>query len=83
MQKLMIKAQDKAKEIRHLQDTVLPKLKQQLADTKGIFKGKERKALTEQIQRTEKEIAEGRLSRCAGVHGNLPQGGGCCGAVQP
>ncbi|OLA48518.1 MobA/MobL family protein [Ruminococcus bicirculans (ex Wegman et al. 2014)] len=58
MQKLMIKAQDKAKEIRHLQDTVLLKLKQQLADTKGIFKGKERKALTEQIQRTEKEIAE-------------------------
>lgn len=58
MQKLMIKAQDKTKEIRHLQDTVLPKLKQQLADTKGIFKGKERKALTEQIQRTEKEIAE-------------------------
>ena len=58
MQKLMIKAQDKAKEIRHLQDTVLPKLKQQLADTKGIFKGKECKALTEQIQRTEKEIAE-------------------------
>ena len=58
MRNLMIKAQDKAKEIRHLQDTVLPKLKQQLADTKGIFKGKERKALTEQIQRTEKEIAE-------------------------
>lgn len=58
MQKLMIKAQDKAKEIRHLQDTVFLKLKQQLADTKGIFKGKERKALTEQIQRTEKEIAE-------------------------
>ena len=55
MQKLMIKAQDKAKEIRHLQDTVLPKLKQQFADTKGIFKGKERKALTEQIQQTEKE----------------------------
>ena len=58
MQKLMIKAQDKAKEIRHLQDTVLPKLKQQLADTKGIFKGKERKVLTEQIQQTEKEITE-------------------------
>ena len=38
--------------------TSLPKLKQQLADTKGIFKGKERKALTEQIQRTEKKIAE-------------------------
>ena len=45
-------------EIRHLQDTELPKLKQQLVDTKGIFKGKECKALTEQIQRTEKETAE-------------------------
>ena len=48
----------KAKEIRYLQEKVLPQLKQQLSDTKGIFKGKERKALTEQIQRTEKEIAE-------------------------
>ncbi len=37
---------------------VLSKLKQQLADTKEIFKSKERKALTEQIQRTEKAIAE-------------------------
>lgn len=37
---------------------VLSKLKHQLADTKGIFKSKERKALTEQIQRTEKAIAE-------------------------
>mgnify|MGYP001348693660 CR=1 FL=1 len=58
MQKLMIKAQDKAKEIRHLQDTVLPKLKQQLADTKGIFKGKERKALEVKIKETETEIAD-------------------------
>ena len=58
MQKLMIKAQDRAKEIKHLQNTVLPKLKAQLADTKGIFKGKERKALTEQIQQTEKKITE-------------------------
>ena len=51
-QGLMIKSQDKAKGIRHLQDMVLPKLKQQLADTKGIFKCK---ALTEQIQQSEKE----------------------------
>lgn len=58
MRNLMIKVQDKAREIKNLQDKVLPQLKQQLADTKGIFKGKERKALTEQIQRTEKEIAE-------------------------
>ena len=40
-----------------LQNDVLPKLKAQLADTKGIFKGKERKALSEQIQQTEQEIA--------------------------
>lgn len=41
------RTEDKAKEIRHLQNTVLPNLKEQLADTKGIFKGKDRKALTE------------------------------------
>ena len=35
---------------------VLPDLEQQLADTTGIFKGKERKALSEQITQTEEEI---------------------------
>ena len=49
-----------------LQDTVLPKLKQQLTNTKGIFKSKERKALTEQIKRTEKGIAE-KLDRLPDV----------------
>lgn len=58
MHNLMIKLQDKAKEIKHLQDKVLPDLKQQLAETKGIFKGKERKSLESQIQQTEREIAE-------------------------
>ena len=57
MQKLMIRVQDRAKEIRSLQDEV-PKLKAQLAETKGIFKGKERKALEAQIQQTEREIAD-------------------------
>lgn len=57
MRSLMIKAQEGAKEIRRLQNDVLPKLKTQLADAKGLFKGKERKALSEQIHRTEKEIA--------------------------
>ena len=57
MRSLMIKAQEGAKEIRHLQDDILPKLKAQLADTKGIFKGKERKTITEQIQQTEKKIS--------------------------
>ena len=54
MRNLMIKAQDKAAEIKHLQDEVLPKLKSQLAEVKGIFKGKERKSLTEQIEQTDK-----------------------------
>ena len=56
MKNLMIKAQEGAREIRRLQDDVLPKLKAQLTDTKGLFKGKERKALAEQIQQTETEI---------------------------
>lgn len=54
----MIKVQDKAKEIKNLQDKVLPHLKQQLADTKGLFKGKERKALEVKIKETEVEIAD-------------------------
>ena len=57
MRSLMIKAQEGAKEIRHLQNDVLPKLKARLADIKGLFKGKERKSLSEQTQRTEQEIA--------------------------
>ena len=46
MRSLMIKVQDRAREIKHLQDKVLPDLKQQLAETKGIFKGKEGNADT-------------------------------------
>ena len=57
MRNLMIKVLDEAKGIRHLQDKVLPDLKQQLADATGIFKGKERKALSEQITQTEDEIS--------------------------
>lgn len=54
---LMIRVQDEARAIRILQEEV-PKLKEQLSKTKGVFKGKERKALTERIQQTEKEISE-------------------------
>ncbi|WP_066866185.1 MobA/MobL family protein [Neglectibacter timonensis] len=57
MRNLMIRVQDEARAIRSLQKEV-PKLKEQLSEAKGIFKGKERKALTEQIQQTEKEISE-------------------------
>ena len=57
MRSLMIKMRDEAKSIRHLQDKVLPDLKQQLAGVAGIFKGKERKTLSEQIAQTEGEIS--------------------------
>ena len=58
MQKLMAKAQAEAKAIRTLQDVDLPKLQAQLADIKGIFKGKERKAVEAQIQKLEQEIRQ-------------------------
>lgn len=54
----MIKVQNKAKHIRQMQDTELPRLKAQLADVKGIFKGKERKALEQEIQKLEQTIRE-------------------------
>ena len=41
-----------------LDHNTLPNLRQQLAETTGIFKGKERKALKKQIQQTEVELAE-------------------------
>ena len=58
MRSLMIKVQDKAVKIKNLQDKVLPQLKQQLTDTKGLFKVKERKALEVKIKETEAEIAD-------------------------
>lgn len=56
MQQLMIRVQDRAREIRSLQEEV-PKLKTQLAETKGIFKGGERKELEVKIRRTEEKIS--------------------------
>lgn len=57
MRDLMIRVQDEARAIRSLQEEI-PKLKEQLSEIKGIFKVKERKALTEQIKQTEQEISE-------------------------
>lgn len=58
MQTLMLKVQKQAKVIKKIQEVTLPNLRQQLAETTGIFKGKERKALEKQIQQTEVELAE-------------------------
>ena len=57
MRDLMIRVQDEARAIRSLQEKV-PKLKEQLSEAKGVFKSKERKALTDQIKQTEQEISE-------------------------
>ena len=54
MQKLMIRVQDRAREIRSLQKEV-PKLKTQLAETKSIFKGRERKELEAKIRQTKEK----------------------------
>ena len=94
MRNLMIKVQDKAIKIKNLQDKVLPQLKQHLADTKGLFKGKERKALEVRIKETEVEIAD-RLDKIpdtlkadgypdvTSFYEDFPRNGKCCRTVQP
>lgn len=54
--KVMVKVQDEARLIKRLKDVEKPKLEKQLSEITGLFKGKERKALTEKIERMQKEI---------------------------
>ena len=54
MQNLMIRVQSEARDIRRLQEDVLPDLKQQLTAITGIFKGKERKVLKGEARRKER-----------------------------
>ena len=56
MQKLMVKVQDEARAIKQLMHGELPKLEKQLAETTGLFKGKERKALQDKIAGVQQEI---------------------------
>lgn len=56
MQKLMVKVQDEARAVKQLMHGELPKLEKQLAETTGLFKGKERKALQEKITGIQQEI---------------------------
>ena len=58
MQTLMLKVQKQAKAIKKIQEVTLPNLRQQLAETTGIFKGKDRKALEKQISEYEGERDE-------------------------
>ncbi len=66
MQKLMVKVQDEARAIKQLMHGELPKLEKQLAETTGLFKGKERKALQEKIASLQQEI-DRRMDRLPGI----------------
>lgn len=93
MRNLMIKVQDKAKEIKNLQDKVLPQLKQQLADTKGLFKGKERKALEVKSKKPKRRLPTGWIKsqihskrtviQMCKFYAYFPRNGKRCGTVQP
>ena len=66
MQKLMVKVQDEARAIKQLMHGEIPKLKKQLAETTGLFKGKERRALQEKIAGVQQEI-DRRMDRLPGI----------------
>ena len=66
MQKLLVKVQDEARAIKQLMHGELPKLKKQLAETTGLFKGKERRALQEKIAGVQQEI-DHRMDRLPGI----------------
>ncbi|KEJ93318.1 MobA/MobL family protein [Synergistes jonesii] len=66
MQKLMVKVQDEARAVKQLMHVELPKLEKQLSEITGLFKGKERKALTEKIEQTQQEI-DRRMDRLPGI----------------
>ena len=66
LQELMDEAQGEAKSIKHLKDVVKPGLEEQLSNTTGLFKGKERKTLSEKITQVQQEI-DARLDRIQGL----------------
>ena len=66
MQKLMVKVQDEARAIKQLMHGEIPKLEKQLAETTGLFQGKERKALQEKITGIQQEI-DRRMDRLPGI----------------
>ena len=66
MQKLMVKVQDEARAIKQLMHGELPKLEKQLAETTGLFKGKERKILQEKIAGLQQEI-DRRMDKLPGI----------------
>ena len=63
MRSLMIKVQDRAREIKHLQDKVLPDLKQQLAELERKVKESHRPAEKERYAPPERESVRDQLRR--------------------
>ena len=66
LQKLMDEAQGEAKAIKRLKDVVKPGLEKQLSEITGLFKGRERKALSEKIEQVQQGI-DARLDRIQGI----------------
>lgn len=59
MRKLMEKTRGEARTIKQLDEVEKPRLEKQLSEITGLFKGKERKALTGKIERMQREIDRG------------------------
>ncbi|MBO5497329.1 MAG: MobA/MobL family protein, partial [Oscillospiraceae bacterium] len=55
MQNLMAQLRRRARVAKEIQEIEIPRLKSQLAETKGLFKGKERKAIEAQIAEAERQ----------------------------
>ena len=66
MQKLMVKVQDEARAVKQFMHGELPKQEKQLAETTGLFKGKERKALQDKIAGVKQET-DRRMDRLPGI----------------
>lgn len=71
MKELLHRLRKCASEIKQIQDTELPKLRAQLSETTGIFKGKERKAIEAKIETAEKKVSDlkDKISRMVQEHG--------------
>ena len=71
MKELLHRLRKCASEIKQIQDTELPELREQLAEITGIFKGKERKAIEAEIETAEKKVSDlkDRISRMVQEHG--------------
>ena len=65
MKELLHRLRKYASEIRQIQDTELPELREELSETTGIFKGRERNAIEVKIETAEKRVSnlKDRISR--------------------